>query len=158
MDSSRLPSSDHDTGSWQQCMRRVVPCCILVSFFFSLLVSCASPASTQGAKRQALAMPGDPTPTSPQLTQQYEFTVQDSGKTVTYTATSRFGITLNSQKYPKSNMQVSCSPQGTLGSISNIPSVAPPLYAVRYEGIGPGICTIKDGTFFLIVRIVALMQ
>jgi len=160
MDSSLLASSDHGTGSWQQCMRRVVPCCILVSFFFILLVSCASPASTQGTKRQALATPGDPTPTptSPQLTQQYEFTVQDSGRTVTYTATSRFGITLNSQKYPKRNMQVSCSPQGTLGSVSNIPSVAPPLYAVRYEGVGPGICTVKNGTFFLIVRIVALTQ
>ncbi len=100
MDSNRLTSSDHDTGAWQQCMRRVVPLCILVSLYFILLGSCASPASaTKGTTRQVVATPGDPTPT-PQLTQQYEFTVQDSGRTVTYTATSRFGITFNSHKYP----------------------------------------------------------
>jgi len=158
MDRSRHISSDHYIGAWQQYRHRLVPLCILTSLFVILLISCASPASTKGTTRQVSTVPGKQTLAPPQLTQQYEFTVQDSGRTVTYTATSRFGITLNSQKYPKSHMQISCSSQDTLGSVSNTPSGAPPLYAARYEGVGPGICTISNGTFYLIVRIVALMQ
>ena len=97
-------------------------------------------------------------PAPPQLTQQYEFTEQDSGRTVIYTVTSRFGISLNQQKYPKKNMQISCTPPGTLGSVSNLPYVAPPLYAVRYEAVQPGLCTIKNGTFLLTVRIISLNE
>src|SRR5258708_5613419 len=89
------------------------------------------------------------------LTQQYDFTEQDSGRTVTYTVTSRFEITLNQQKYPKGNLRVSCSRAGTLGAISNLPSETPPLYAVRYEGVQAGRCTIQNGTFLLTVKIIA---
>jgi hypothetical protein len=153
MDNYRLTSSDRDTGTRQQRMRSVVTLCTLVGFAFILLTSCVSPASTKGTTQLPLSTPGDRSPT-PQLTQQYEFTEQDSGRTVTYTITSRFGITLNSQKYPKNNIQVSCQPQDTIGSISNIPSVAPPLYAVRYQGVIAGLCTIRNGTFFLMVRII----
>ena len=94
-----------------------------------------------------------PMPTSG-LTQQYEFTDRDSGKTVTYTITSRFQIILNPQKYPQKQVRVACTPVGTLGSVTNLPSVAPPLYVVRYQGIQPGTCTIKNGSFLLTVIIV----
>ena len=94
-------------------------------------------------------------PGTPQLTQQYDFTEQDSGRTVTYTVTSRFEITLNQQKYPKGNLRVSCSRAGTLGAISNLPAETPPLYAVRYEGVQAGRCTIQNGTFLLTVKIIA---
>ena len=94
-------------------------------------------------------------PGTPQLTQQYDFTEQDSGRTVTYTVTSRFEITLNQQKYPKDNLRVSCSRAGTLGAISNLPAETPPLYAVRYEGVQAGSCTIQNGTFLLTVKIIA---
>jgi hypothetical protein len=93
-------------------------------------------------------------PGTPQLTQQYDFTEQDSGRTVTYTVTSRFEITLNQQKYPKGNLRVSCSRARTLGAISNLPAETPPLYAVRYEGVQAGRCTIQNGTFLLTVKIV----
>jgi hypothetical protein len=164
MDSNRLTASHHDIGDWRRFARRLIPLYILASFAMILLIGCA-PASTAGVAQQASTTPAGRTPTPlatpaqtpPSLTQQYSFTAQDSGRTLTYTVTSRFGITLNSQKYPKSHLQVICSPQDTLGSISNIPSVAPPLYAVRYQGVEPGICTIKNGSFFLTVRIVALM-
>lgn len=91
---------------------------------------------------------------TPGLTQQYEFTERDSGKTVTYTITSRFQIILNPQKYPQKNVRVACTPGGTLGTVTNLPSVAPPLYVVRYEGVQPGTCTIKNGSFLLTVIIV----
>lgn len=97
-------------------------------------------------------------PTTTKLTQQYEFTEQDSGKTVTYTVTSRFDIILNQQQYPKKNLQLSCTPPKALGSISNLPSVTPPQYAIRYEAVQPGLCTIRNGTFLLTVRIIALNE
>jgi hypothetical protein len=122
-----------------------------------LLVSCANPTSTPGT------MPKQPSPsvstTSSSLPAYLtQFMEQDSGRTVTYTVTSRFGITLNSQKYPEKNVQVSCTPPRTIESVSNLPSVPPPLYAVRYEGVQPGLCTIKNGTFLLTVRIIPLDQ
>ncbi len=97
-------------------------------------------------------------PATPKLTQQYEFTEQDSGRTVTYTVTTRFEIIFNQQQYPKKNLQLSCTPPEVLGSISNLPSVTPPLYAVRYEAVQPGLCTIRNGTFLLTVRIIALNE
>jgi hypothetical protein len=93
---------------------------------------------------------------TPGLTQQYGFTDQDSGKTVTYTVTTRFQIILNQQKYPPQDVQVACTPPRTIGPVSNLPSVAPPLYAVRYMGIQPGTCTIKNGRFLLTVIMVQL--
>jgi hypothetical protein len=91
---------------------------------------------------------------TPELTQQYSFTAQDSGKTVTYTVTSRFQIIFDQQKFPQKDVQVSCTLAGTIGSVSNLPSVSPPLYAIRYEGVQPGTCTIRNGNFLLRVIIV----
>lgn len=161
MESNFFHCSDTDREARQPRMQSRLPGWILPGLAFLLLVSCGSPASTQS--------PGttpQPTPTTPssqisttptlQLTQQYEFTERDSGRTLTYTVTSRFGIILNQQRYPKKNVQVSCTPPGAIGSVSNIPSVMPPLYAIRYQGVQPGLCTIKNGNFLLTVRIINL--
>ena len=178
MISNRSTSSDAHTGAQQSRARSTVPGLTLLGLAFLFLVSCANPASTQGTTPQrtpttlgnhlsATPTPQTPqrTPTTlgnhlsatptPQLTQQYDFTEQASGRTITYTVTSRFEIILNQQRYSKKNVQVSCTPPGTLGSVSNLPSVTPPLYVIRYEGIQPGLCTIKNGTFLLTVRIIA---
>ena len=175
MVSNRSTSSDAYTGAQQSRARSTVPGLTLLGLAFLLLVSCANPTSTQGTTPQrtpttlgnhlsatptpqrtptTLANHLSPTPT-PQLTQQYDFTEQASGRTITYTVTSRFEIILNQQRYSKKNVQVSCTPPGTLGSVSNLPSVTPPLYVIRYEGVQPGLCTIKNGTFLLTVRIIA---
>lgn len=90
-----------------------------------------------------------------QLTQQYEFTAQDSGRTVTYDVTSRFTLILNAQLYPQANLRVTCQPAGTIGTITNLPAETPPLYAVRYEGEEAGSCTITNGAFLLPVNIIA---
>ena len=158
MKGDRSTASDSGTKVWHQHARSAVAIWTLWGLAVILLVSCANPISGPGTtppqspNSSSTALSTTPTP---QLTQQYQFTEQDSGKTVTYTITSRFGIILNQQKYPKENMQVFCTPPGTLGSISNLPSVAPPLYAVRYEAVQPGLCVIRNGTFLLIVRIIS---
>lgn len=123
------------------------------------LNACGSQSSLTSASSTPQPVPtasGTVSPGTSQLTQQYDFTEQDSGRTVTYTVTSRFEIVLNQQKYPKKNLQVSCNPAGTLGAVSNLPSETPPLYAVRYQGVQAGMCTIQNGTFLLTVRIIAL--
>ena len=146
MDDNCSMSSD----SRHQHTRSALTVWALLGFAFIFLVGCASPVNPKNTTPQR-------TPT-PNLTQQYDFTAQDSGRTVTYTITSRFEIFLNQQKYPKQNVELSCNPQDTLGSVSNLPSVAPPLYVVRYEGVQPGVCIIKNGNFLLTVRMIALTQ
>jgi len=151
MDDYGSTSSGSDMRICHQHTRSAIPVWTFLSFALIFLIGCTSPVSPKSITPQ-------PTPTAPNLTQQYDFTAQDSGRTVTYTITSRFEIFLNQQKYPKQNVEVSCHPQDTLGSVSNLPSIALPLYAVRYEGVQPGICTIKNGTFLLTVRMIALTQ
>ncbi len=132
-------------------------------FFAAMLLFLLSACSSQQGQSSVNNTP-EPTSTlvgtvslaTPALTEKYEFTEHDSQKTVTYVMTTRFTIILNAQMYPKEKLLVSCNPAGTLGSISNIPSETPPLYAVRYEGIQPGLCTISNGTFLLTVNIIAL--
>lgn len=133
MESKHFTSSDADTGAWRHRGESAVTVWMLLGLAFLFLVSCVSPVSTTNPTPQPTSTtPSNPISNTPQLTQQFEFTVQDSGRTVTYVVTSRFEIILNRQKYPKKQVQISCTPQDTLGSVSNLPSVAPPLYVIRY--------------------------
>ena len=124
---------------------RVFPVLILVSF---ILPACSSV--------QPVTSPSSPTPPQatsvPTPSNQYEIRAQDSGKTFTYTVTTRFTVILDQNQYPKSDL--SCQPQGIIGSISNIPEVQPPLYAARYEAVQPGTCELKDGSFEVTVHVI----
>ncbi len=129
----------------------------LVVVLIFLLEGCGSSFSTAHLTSHTIqATPSTPILLTPPQTQKYEFTAQDSGMSVTYVVTSRFGITFNPQKYPKQHLQITCTPPDTIGSVSNLPSVKPPLYAVRYQAVRPGKCTIKNGNFMLKVTIIPL--
>lgn len=131
-----------------------------------LLAACSAPgnggSSTAGANPTTVASTTTATeqPTSVSttttsgMTQQYAFTAQDSGKTVTYGITTRFSLSLDEQQYPRENLQLSCPTQNALGSVSNAPYAAPPLYAVGYETVAAGNCTIQDGNFTLTVIVI----
>ena len=152
---------------WQSDTRRTAPGWALLGLACLFLLGCAQPGTTQQttanfpSPTSTLTSPS-PTPTLPvpsptptiTLTQQYDFTAQDSGKTVTYGITTRFEIFLNQQQYPKQNIKVSCAPDGAIGSDTNLPYAEPPLYVVRYEGTQPGPCTIKNGAFILNIKII----
>ncbi|HLG75550.1 MAG TPA: hypothetical protein VKX46_04010 [Ktedonobacteraceae bacterium] len=131
-----------------------------LSFVF-LFSACSTQVGMAGANNTPLPKPtvtsAVPTGTPPVL-QAGGFTENDSGKTYTDVVTSRFSIVLDRNKYPKDQLHVLCSPAGTIGSISNVPPVAPPLYAVRYQGVQPGRCIIQNGTFILYVHIIALTR
>ena len=148
------PSTCKSGGRW-----------IALSFAALLLLGCRSlfgppviiqPTPTISAIQPTSTIPATQTQAISQLTEQYGFTEQDSGRIVIFTETSRFSLSLNEQIHPKKDIHISCQPSAMLGSISNIPYAAPPLYAVRYETIGSGICTIKNGNFLLTVKIVSL--
>lgn len=129
---------------------------MLIVFVVAALAACQSaPAATPSpSSTPSLEATPIPTATTPAYSQQYEIREQDSGKTFVYSITSRFSVILSQDKYPKENLKVGCDHEDVIGSISNIPSVQPPLYAVRYEGVTPGTCTITDGSFHVTVEIV----
>jgi hypothetical protein len=89
------------------------------------------------------------------ITQQHIFTLQDSGKTITYYLTdSSFTIELESSRYPKNEIQLTCTPTDMLETKTKSPPVNDPsLYAVTYNGTRPGTCSIKNGTFLLTINI-----
>lgn len=141
-----------------------IPLCLLM---LALLAACGAPgnggSTTAGANQTttttvATTTTGQPTSvpttTTSGMTQQYAFTAQDSGKTITYGVTTRFSLSLDEQQYPRENLQLSCPTQNALSSISNAPYAAPPLYAVGYETVAAGNCTIKDGNFTLTVVVI----
>jgi hypothetical protein len=104
----------------------------------------------------AAAAPVVPTPISATpIANQFELTAADSGKLLTYSITSRFSLVLDRTAYPPGELKVLCSPANALGAISNLPSVSPPSYAVRYEGVTPGACAIGDRGFLVEVQITA---
>lgn len=117
-----------------------------------LLPRLTQPSAPAG-QRKATPTTAPATP-MPGLTQQYTFTAQDSGKTIRYGITTRFSLRLHQQHYPPQKLQLSCSPQGALGTITNVPSAAPPFYTVAYQANEAGICTLKNGNFILTVVIV----
>lgn len=96
-----------------------------------------------------------PTPT-PGLTQQYAFTAADNGRTVRFTITSRFTLTLNQQVYPQANLRLVCNPQGAASATTGMPYASPPSYAVQYQVNEVGSCTIQNGNFTLTVIIEGL--
>lgn len=81
----------------------------------------------------------------PPIADQYDITAADNGKVFTYPVTSRFTVYLDSTKYDIG--QLTCEPGGTLGSVSNIPAVAYPLQAKRFEATTAGTCTLGVGDF-----------
>jgi hypothetical protein len=79
------------------------------------------------------------------VTDDFEITTADSEKVFMYTPTSRFTLLLDTAGNPKP--APFCTLGGVLGEVSNAPAVEPPLYAVRYIAVKPGVCMIQSGTF-----------
>jgi hypothetical protein len=130
---------------FRRIIRMGFPALILLSF---ILTACAG--VQQVVSTPSLTPP--PTTSLPAPSTQSEIRAQDSGKTFTYTVTTRFTVILDQNQYPKSDL--SCQPQGIIGSVSNIPEVQPPLYAARYEAVQPGTCTLKDGNFEVTIHVI----
>lgn len=80
----------------------------------------------------------------------YHITAHESGRTFTYTLTSRFVVTLDGRMYPQ--QQLRCEPGGIIGRITNVPSAQPPLYNAQFEVVAAGTCTLRDGSFSVTIR------
>lgn len=77
----------------------------------------------------------------------------DSGGTFVYRPTSRIGFIFDETINPKADFSIECSPDGTLGAVSNLPSVVPPKYAERFEATIVGKCTVRDDNFVATIEI-----
>jgi len=83
-----------------------------------------------------------------------EIVASDSGKSFDIWITSRVSIVLNKTEYPIANLEQNCVPKDVLGQVSNIPSVPPDYYVIRYEGVWLGQCIIRNGQFEVTIHVV----
>jgi hypothetical protein len=89
------------------------------------------------------------------LSDQYQITIQDNGRTFTYTVTSRFLLYLDKTRYPK-NEQV-CQPEGIASWVSNAMGLYDEnfkLDSVGFEAAKPGVCVIQVSNFRIIIQVV----
>jgi len=78
-----------------------------------------------------------------------EIREDDNGQTFTYPVSTRFTVTLDERKYPGHTLVI--DPEGIVGRVASVPSVDPPLYAVRFEAARPGRATIRSRGFLITV-------
>ena len=98
-----------------------------------------------GAAGLALAHARELSHPAPAEKTQFSLTANDSGKTFTYTITSRFSVFLDEAHYPLAALR--CSPDGIVGSISNIGVPPQGLWVARFEAVAPGSCVLRDKDF-----------
>lgn len=107
--------------------------------------------------------PPTATPTIPEMTidprlplsNQYQITLQDNGRTFKYTVTSRFLLYLDKALYPK-NEQI-CQPEGIASWVSNAMGLYDEnlkLDSVGFETVKPGVCVIQVRDFRVIIQVV----
>ena len=91
------------------------------------------------------------TATTGPITGQYTLQQADNGKTFQYNVTSRFDVILDGTTNQPGG--VTCSPDGIIQDVPNIPQVSPPLFAQRFEVIAVGTCTLSDGNFSATIQV-----
>lgn len=114
---------------------------------------------TQAAELTLYPMTPYPTEPGPIATLSWtpspgEVVASDSGKSFDIWITSRVSIILNKTDYPFANLEEHCVPKDILGQVSNIPDVPADFYVIRYEGVGLGQCTIRNGQFKVTINVV----
>jgi hypothetical protein len=111
----------------------------------------------------ASSLPATATPAIPAMTvdsrlalsDQYQLTIHDNGRTFTYTVTSRFLLYLDKTLYPK-NEQI-CQPEGIASWVSNAMGLYDEnlkLDSVGFEAARPGVCVIQIRDFRIIIQVV----
>jgi hypothetical protein len=89
---------------------------------------------------------GQPTESDPeQWMKEHSINLQDSGKTFTYTTTSRFMVFLDDLDYPLKDLN--CVPQSVIGYISNGSLRGPDHYPIMFEAGPEGTCLLQDRDF-----------
>jgi hypothetical protein len=80
-----------------------------------------------------------------------EITQDNSGERLSYTVTTRFGVSLDPQANPPERLR--CTPEGVIGAISNVPPSGSSLYIARFEAVQPGTCTLTDDNFSAVISV-----
>ncbi|HET9250952.1 MAG TPA: hypothetical protein VFP58_02395 [Candidatus Eisenbacteria bacterium] len=79
-----------------------------------------------------------------------------NGLTYTYPVSTRFTLFLDERRNPGHTLMI--EPEGIIGRIASVPSVDPPLYAVRFEAARPGRATIRSRGFVITVVVTEASQ
>ena len=139
---------------WGAIASAAVLLVVLATSFAWLLRPTQPGATASHGGATPTTVPAPPTSSS---TEQYGFTAQDSGKTVTYPITARFVLTLNQQQYPQTELRVDCNPQEAASATAGMVYAPPGFYAIQYQTIEAGNCQITDRGFTLSVIITGVV-
>ncbi len=82
----------------------------------------------------------------------HEVTANDNGKVITFPVGVHFSVLLDEEHYPKTGLK--CAPGGVVAHASDMPVAALPLYAVRFDTISPGTCTLSNKDFSATIVVV----
>ncbi len=86
------------------------------------------------------------------IAQSPQIQLSDNGKTFTYRITDRFSVFLDDARHPVANL--SCSPDGIIGYVSNGSMRGPNQYPIMFEAVAAGQCMLKDGDFSATIEVV----
>ncbi len=73
-------------------------------------------------------------------------TESDNDKTLVYTKSSRFAVTLSEDKYPLPQ-DWGCAPAGVIGYAPDLSSNGPNQYPIGFEALHEGTCTLVNNDF-----------
>ena len=79
-----------------------------------------------------------------------------NGQTYSYPVSTRFTLFLDERRNPGHTLTI--EPEGIIGRVASVPSVDPPLYAVRFEAARPGRATIRSRGFLITVVVTEAKQ
>ena len=79
-----------------------------------------------------------------------------NGQTYSYPVSTRFTLFLDERRNPGHTLTI--DPEGIVGRVASVPSVDPPLYAVRFEAARPGRATIRSRGFLVTVVVTEAKQ
>lgn len=106
----------------------------------------AAPVESAGLSSAPSVTPSqEPTVTTQGTTDAAGIALSDRGRTFTYRLTDRFTVSLDRTRYPVKNLTL--TPTGIVGLISNGSINGPDDYPVMFEAVQPGECLLENDDF-----------
>ena len=123
---------------------------VLLIALLALMPGCRKAPPKESARAGAPSPPPPPPRPDVPLTGG-EIRESDRGKNFAVTEGDRFTVILDPAKHPPQTLDV--LPRGNLARDAEVPSLPPPLYAVRFRAVKPGTCLLTAKGFLVRIQV-----